>query len=517
MMSDQVIVAAAAAALGNIGNDASARALAKAAAKSSGSNKQEIQNAYLKCADRLALQGEITQAYAIYNALYNAENPLPVRSAALIGKINAAGSQGDQEILSVIRSGDKEVKQIAIAMLGDIPSTKNLADIVAELPNLSIENQVQLLTSLVELANKTVHQSVVNSTQHEDTRVRVVALKALADLGQSQDVMLLAEAAATGENVEKRAARESLNLLNAPGTEEEIIDGVSKSQGAVKIELIKSIASRSMHTSVNLLFGTVQDSNLNVRLESFKTLAPVAGPDSLPKLIDLLVNVQNDMERKEAEKAVVAVSQRIPQIEKQGDAVLKKLTTVEDIKARGSLLQVLGRIADKDALPVLYKDLTNENSDIQIAAIRGLSYWPTPEPANELLKIAKTSDNHVQQILALRGYIGLTGLESDRPPEETINMYKTAMDLAPNVNEKRMVLSGLSNLNSLSALEMAANYINENDLKQEAEVAAIKIAGNIGKQYPQKAKEILVKVVDTSTNERIKREAQGIIKEINEQ
>jgi HEAT repeat protein len=514
---DQNIVTAAAAALGNIGNNAAAEALAIAAAKSSGSSKHEILYAYLKCADRLAQQGNIAQASAIYNALYDAENALPIRSAALIGKIKAAGSKGNQEILSMIRYGDKEVKPIAIAILREVPATKHIDDIVAELPNLAVENQVQLLTALAELGNKTVHPSVVNATQHKDARVRVAALKALAGLGKSQDVMLLAEAAATRQEVEKRAARESLKLLNTPGTDAAIIDGVSKSHGAVKIELIKSIAKRNMDTSVDLLFGTIQDNDPDVRIESFKTLAMVAGPDDLARLIDLLVNVQNETERREAEKALVAVAQKIRPKEKQADAVLEKLPTVRGVEARGSLLQVLGRIADKDALPVLRASLENDNSDIQIAAIRALSYWPTPEPANDLLQVAQTSENQVQKVLALRGYIGLISLESDRPVEESIKMYETAMNLAPNVNEKRMVLSGLSNLHSLSALEMAKDYFNDNDLKQEAEVAAVKIAGNIRRRYPQKTKEILVKVIDTSTNERIKWDAQGIINDINEQ
>jgi hypothetical protein len=72
--------------------------------------------------------------------------------------------------------------------------------------------------------------------------------------------------------------------------------------------------------------------------------------------------------------------------------------------------------------------------------------------------VAENSDNKVHRILALRGFVRLLGLETKRPAEETVAMYKEAMGLAPDVSEKRRVLSGLANTKSIAALQMAADY-----------------------------------------------------------
>jgi len=515
--SDEAAVVAAAAALGQIGNDASAVALGKAASNITSKTKQNIQEAYLCCADQFLLQGDISQAAEIYKILFTKDNALAIRSAALIGKINTAGKEGDLEILSIIQSGDNELKPVAISMLSQVPSTYHLDKIVAELPNLSVENQVQLLFALSDLGDESVHQSVIKSTQNPDIRVRTAALKALADLGNSQDVLLLAKKAALGQDVEKQVAGESLNLLNASGTDEAIKAAVSISEGDIKIELIKAIAGRGVDSSVELLFNTAQDKDRIVRIQSLKSLALVAGPDHIDRLLNLLINVQNEAERKEAEKTVIAVAQKIEPQSRQGDAVIDKLSAVDDEDIRGSFLQVLGRIADKDALPVLREALSDKNSAVHIAAIRALSSWPTSEPAADLLNVAKTVDNQVQKILALRGFIGLAGLESDQKTEKAIDMYKTAMKLSASNNEKRLILSGLSNVRSLSALETVAGYLENGDLKQEAEVAAVQIAWKISSQYPGETKKIMTRILDTSTNERVKSNARRILINIDEQ
>ena len=55
-------------------------------------------------------------------------------------------------------------------------------------------------------------------------------------------------------------------------------------------------------------------------------------------------------------------------------------------------------------------------------------------------------------------------------------MYQTALELSDETEETRMVLSGLSNLNSIKALDIAAQFIKNQSVKQEAEVAVIEIA-----------------------------------------
>jgi hypothetical protein len=163
---------------------------------------------------------------------------------------------------------------------------------------------------------------------------------------------------------------------------------------------------------------------------------------------------------------------------------------------------------------VLRTALDSGNAEIRDAAIRALSDWPNAKPAEDLLKVAKTSDNKVHRILALRGFVRLLGLPSERSTAETMQMYKQAMDLTPNTSEKRRVLSGLANVKSPAALEAAASYLDDGSLQQEAEVAVIKIAESIYGSYPDKTKDILQRLIQSSKSDSIRQRARKVIHQI---
>ncbi len=86
---DQTIAAAAAAALGRIAGSGATKALAKAKDETSGKLRMSVLDAYLRCADQLAAQGNKTQALAIYRELQKEDMPKPIRTAALRGVISA--------------------------------------------------------------------------------------------------------------------------------------------------------------------------------------------------------------------------------------------------------------------------------------------------------------------------------------------------------------------------------------------------------------------------------------------
>ncbi|MHC4483108.1 MAG: HEAT repeat domain-containing protein, partial [Planctomycetota bacterium] len=199
---------------------------------------------------------------------------------------------------------------------------------------------------------------------------------------------------------------------------------------------------------------------------------------------------------------------------RQAGKILAILPSVGEAKARCSMLRVLGKIGGSGALEVLREALRDDQPQVRIAAIRALSDWPSDEPMNALLKIAQSSDNLKHRILALRGFVRLIGLDSSRPAEQVLGMYGQAMELASNVSEKKAVLSGLANVKSFSALQMAADYLGDSSLQQEAEAAVVKIAESTRGSHPKRTKTMLQKVVQISQNDSARQRAKELIKQI---
>ena len=96
--------------------------------------------------------------------------------------------------------------------------------------------------------------------------------------------------------------------------------------------------------------------------------------------------------------------------------------------------------------------------------------------------------------------------------QETVNLYRGAMDLASGSSEKKMILSGLAEVKSLAALQFAADYLADDELGREAASAAVGIAGDLTRNGlgPQ-CRAILEKVAQTARSEGVRKTAQELI------
>jgi hypothetical protein len=417
-------------------------------------------------------------------------------------------------VLDILRSGDQDMQAAAIAMVKEMPGTQVTEALAKELPNLSPRSQVQLLSALGDRGDVAARPAVVTAVKSEDQSVRIAALRALGQLGDDSNVEQLAQAAAGTSGAEQKAARDSLYRLRGPNVDKVILTALPKAETKTKVELIKSVGQRNITAGVAALLETAKDSDRKVRIESLRVLKVVAEPENLPALVELLIKAKSSSDRTEAQKTIAAVAHRIADKNSQAASVLAALPSVKETVARCSLLNVLGSIGDNSALPVLTAAVKDENVDIQTASIRALADWPTPEPAADLLKVAESSGNKVHRILALRGFVRLLGLPSDRPAGETIEMYKKAMSLAPDTGEKKKVLSGLANTKSLAAMQMAAGYLDDESLFVEAGAAVINIAGGIYADYPEQAKDMLNQIIKTTKSDSLRQQAQELINKI---
>jgi len=429
-----------------------------------------------------------------------------------------AGDQPNQDIINMVidalKSNDPQMQSGAITIVRDIPGPEVTKALVQELPKLPATGQVQLLSVLGDRGDVTALPAVIEAGKSQEESVRVAALRALGQLGGVANVLLLAERAAAGKGAEQKAAREGLYRLRGAQVDAEILKSLAAANPAVKAELIDAIGERNIAGAVETLLRAGKDEDRKVRLESLRVLRIVAKPEDMPALVNLLLETENEADRGEAEKMVAAVAHKIEDKTRQSAAVQAVLPNVKEAPDRASLLRVLGRIGDAGSLPTLRAALDSREPQVQDAAIRALSDWPTAEPVPDLLKVAQTSANQVHKVIALRGFVRLLGLESDRPAEQTIDLYKKAMDLANDATEKKRVLAGLARTQSLAALNMAAGYLEDVALHLEAESAAVRIAPAVVAANPQRVKEVLQKVIQGTQNDAIRARAQQIISQI---
>lgn len=435
-----------------------------------------------------------------------------------LGLETVRAGDGEQEIVSLIidelKSGEPERQTGAIAVARDMPGPALTQALAAELPTLSPPIQVQLLSALADRGDASALPAVIAAVGSADESVRMAALRAVGQLGDASNVLFLAQRAAESRGPEQAAARESLYRLRGAGTDATVLNEIPAAATDVQIELIRAVGQRNITRSVETLLAVAQGDDRRVRVESIRMLGVVAGPDDLPALVNLLLQLTDPSDRTAAERTITAVAHKVRDETAGVPVVLEVLAGVEDASGRASLLRVLGRIGNDAGLPVLRQSLDSPDSEVRDAAIRALADWPTSDPADDLLRIAQTAEVPVHRTLALRGFVRMLGLRRDLSAQQSADLYRKALDLAPNVVEKRRVLSALAGEDSLAALEVAAEYLTDPTLHPEAELAVVQIIRNGGDKYPQRALDLLEHVVENTANETLRGQAQELIDEI---
>jgi hypothetical protein len=156
-----------------------------------------------------------------------------------------------------------------------------------------------------------------------------------------------------------------------------------------------------------------------------------------------------------------------------------KSVPVAEIPKRVLLYRTLGKIGDDTSLTLLRAALKDPNAAVQDAAVRALADWPNSTPREDVLEIARQSKDLTHQVLALRGYVRMVGLEKYQSPEAAVRSLKTALDLATRPEEKKLVLGTLPDFACPEALTLTESLLNVEGVQEEARAAVEKIKEKI--------------------------------------
>jgi HEAT repeat protein len=463
------VASAAVTALGQIADPAATAALSEAKTKTTGELQMLVLDSYLSCGDRLEQAGKAAEAAKIYREIYEAKVPGVIRVAAFRGMVFCSKDQAGKIIVDVIQKGDPELKSVAFVLVNEIQKPEEIALVAAEVPKLPPASQVQLITALANRGHEAARAAVTECVKSPNEEVRVAAFKALAKLGNADCVLPLATAAASARGVERDAARETLYALRDPQADKTILDAIAKAEPAAKVELIRSIGERNIRSADAVLLAAAADADRKVRLEAFKVMQSAADESQLPAMLDLLVKVQTDTERVEAEKAVAAVCRRGGDATQYVDTLIAKMASAPTA-GKSSLLTLLGQIGGEKAYSTLSTAIGDTDETIRDAAIRALAEFPDSRPTEALLVLSQNATKPANKIIGLRGYVRMIGL-TQAATEDRVVMCEKAMALATRVEEKRLVLSAASRIPDEKAVAFVSKAAGDAQLAAEAKAA----------------------------------------------
>jgi len=515
---ERQISEAAVAALGKIGGARAIKLLVEARVKGDSELRFAATDAYLRCAEDLMFEGETNQATAIYKELAgNNETPI-IRSAAIKGLADIGGHDIVPLVIAALRDENRMVRTTARSCVRTMEGSGVTEQIAGELSKTSPDEQMLLIGALADRGDGAALPAITAEAKSTNPEVRKAVLQAVGKLGDASFVGYLVKAATEGtSSEEKSSAVNSLKLLRGSRVDDAIVQSMLNSEASMRRQLIQVLADRNAVDAVPALLAEAVNPDRKVRQAAFKTLGRLADEEHLPSLIKLLVKVEDDSSRREAERAIVAVSRKISQPSKQADAVLAGLHGETRVAVRCSLLRVLGGVANSKALSTLEAASKEVNPTVQDTSVRALTKWPNGAAAEVLLEIYCNTKSQIHRLLALRGFVRLLSLPvKERSAEKTLGLCRRAMQQAKSSAEQKLVLSGLSNVSDPGALEMVEPLLQVEEVRAEAATAAIKIAETIMDTHGERAKTAMNKLLAVSADEDLRKQAEEILGHIKE-
>jgi HEAT repeat protein len=348
---------------------------------------------------------------------------------------------------------------------------------MAELP---VEGQVQMLAALGDRGDSSIRPVFDEALKSQNLALRIEALTGLQRLGDASSVLPVAQRSAETSGDEQNAARQCLYGLHGTGVDRAVVESIPQAEPKVRVELIRAVAERNITQAADTLLTAAKDENATVRREAIRALRDIAGPERVPALIGLLLNVHGNADLTEAQHTLFSALKRSSQL--HGPELVAAYRSASDPEKKSALLSVMGQAGIEDTLPVFREILEHNDDEARRSAILALSNWPTAEPATDLLEAAGQPANPALQILALRGYIKLVSQPGDRAASETAKLLERALRIARQPEEKRAILAALQKAPSEESLRLAREELSDPSVAQEAQIAVTVLEQAINKK-----------------------------------
>jgi HEAT repeat protein len=495
------VACAAATALGNIATSEAADAIAQAVRSAKGVRLAALQDANLRCAERLIAGGKQDQARRLCEPLLAAKLQHHVRVAAALGMLRSEKeSSAAKRLQEYLASSDEAKFEAAIQVARDWSNKSITMTLVAALNGANESRLPVLIDALRIRKDPSVVPQVAAVMQKASPPVKIVALRCIGQIGDRASIPRLV-AAATDENKDVAdAAIESISQLPGENIDQALIDQLAKSDSAKQRAIIVTLGRRSSTAAAPVLLGTLNSKDEAVRIAALEALSQSVGEKDFAKLLDRIPAAKSEAEKKAAIAAAEAACRRMPNTKLVAALVADRVASWPEPTwpeaDRPVLIRMLGAIGGPAALDVIAKAAAQGTPQLQDAATKVLGEWITPDAAPYLYQIASTSD-HKYKTRALRGYLRIAR-QLNLTDRERISMCRQALEIATRPDERELALEILRRCPSAESVELASSLIDDKELKQHAVETAVFIAEKIKDKDPAAAKSAAEKALQAN-------------------
>ena len=495
---DKEIAAAAVSALERFGNEGLNALTQK-------KDSPIVGTARIGIANDLLEQGETDTAAKIFAEYTDTQYPVGLRRAAFAGLLRILSEeQRKKRIVEWFFESDPVKNDIAAFHLGELSDTA-FDEMFKNIGNMGVRSRIIFFEIAAERKGEQVLESLLQALESNDAAERLTALRMIGSLGNPLTIPVLI-AAFSKDEASRNTAKDALSRFSAPAVGPQLVEALQNP--AIRDSAIDVIVAVKYYDAIAPMIRIAKsDENVDAVIAG---LGRLCDPDEhdLPRMLDLYLDSPLGAKRERMERALVVVCEKNSDESARADQLIAILEK-RDGGLSGQLLidtlPLLGRVGNQRVAEMIRPLLNSSDEALQRSAIRALCDWYNAEYLDDLWSIASEHSSAEYRQWALRAFIRVVTLKSDRPESETLAMLKRAMDIAKDDADRQWCLSRAAVLRTMETVDWAASFLNDLVLSQTACRVIVELAHHRFLREPNKAtfEPILLKVEQTAKDKEI--------------
>ena len=463
-------------ALANIGDPLAEKVLSMVSLEAPTYERTRAPSLYLLYAQRLSESGHKRECANICRNLiagYTAPQESHTQCTALSLLVDTVEEIAFDDLLRAMNSTNKELRTRALELADRIPGEGVTARWIELMADTSPDVQARIIRMLGRRGDITALPVIREKLKSHRKVIKMASIPAAARLGGEEVFFDILSLLRTDQEDEISVIKQALLGFPSPLLIPESVKILDKVPSLSKVALVEILSERHAKEHLNVLFTQIESGNEDVRRAALAGLENLAGPQDMPRLINMLLESDRNQEVRLIQNAIVASANQIEEMEKRTDLLLETMQTASEEK-QPDLLRPLSRIGGRNALQSVIAKTKSENLQLQTVAISVLADWPDIDAAEELSRIWRNTKSQKYLLVAIRGYVRLVH-ESDMAPEKKLDRYKDVLGHVSYPAAKAITLGRLGGIRSLEAFKIAVSFLEHPALRSQAASAAARI------------------------------------------
>jgi len=446
--------------------------------------------ALLRIAHRLSDEGKRETANDIFHKLSSRDVPKMFRRNALAGQLNVLPKATRTETLHRwFFEDDLEKNQVAAAHVNEL-SAAQFEELFSKLGELGAGTKVALLGIVAERQSEKIKVTIRQTLESGSESERLAALRVVGSTGDAESLPLLVAILKENNTVLQTAAADALQQFPKETVAATLLP-VVMGQPEFRQRALDVLSTMKCYDAINPLIPLAQSEDESLFVPVIVALGRICDPDQsdIPRMLKLYLASRPGVHRDHVERAIVVICEKNPDPNTRANLLLGFLKKEKDGLTPALLvttLPLLGKLGNQEIANIVLPLLKSDQADLKRAAVRALCNWPNADYHDLLWSIVQDSPDSEYARWALRAYIRVVTLRSERTEAETLAMLKKAMQAARDTADKQWCLSRSIVVRTMESVEWVAGYLDDPALAQTACEALAELARHRFLREPNK-------------------------------